>query len=163
MADLTKELDSYIMQNERITAEREHVRTELELASRIQAAMLPSAFPAYPDRKDFEIYASMTPAKEIGGDFYDFFLVDERRLCLVVADVSGKGIPAALFMMAAKITLSHLIKSGKSPAQVLMAANDAICSNNPEEMFVTVWLGILDRDTGVLKCANAGHEYPMRS
>lgn len=161
VADLTKELDSYIMQNERITAEREHVRTELELASRIQAAMLPSAFPAYPDRKDFEIYASMTPAKEIGGDFYDFFLVDERRLCLVVADVSGKGIPAALFMMAAKITLSHLIKSGKSPAQVLMAANDAICSNNPEEMFVTVWLGILDLDTGVLKCANAGHEYPM--
>ena len=161
VADLTKELDSYIMQNERITAEREHVRTELELASRIQAAMLPSAFPAYPDRKDFEIYASMTPAKEIGGDFYDFFLVDERRLCLVVADVSGKGIPAALFMMAAKITLSHLIKSGKSPAQALMAANDAICSNNPEEMFVTVWLGILDLDTGELKCANAGHEYPM--
>ncbi len=161
VAALTKELDSYIMQNERITAEREHVKTELELASRIQAAMLPSVFPAYPDRKDFEIFASMTPAKEVGGDFYDFFLVDERRLCMLIADVSGKGVPAALFMMAAKITLSHLIKSGNSPAQVLMEANNAICSNNPEEMFVTVWLGILDLDSGELKCANAGHEYPM--
>ena len=161
MAALTEELDAYMIRNERITAEQAHVKTELDLASRIQTAMLPSVFPPYPDRKDFEIFASMTPAKEVGGDFYDFFLVDERRLCLVIADVSGKGIPAALFMMAAKITLSHLVKSGRSPAEVLAEANNSICSKNPEEMFVTVWLAILDLDTGRLSCAYAGHEYPM--
>ena len=161
VAALTEELDEYMIRNGQITAEREHVRTELDLAGRIQAAMLPSEFPAYPDRKDFDIFASMAPAKNVGGDFYDFFLVDDSRLCLTMADVSGKGIPAALFMMAAKITLSHLIKSGRSPAQVLAEANVSICAKNPEKMFVTVWLGILDLSTGSMVCANAGHEYPM--
>lgn len=161
MAALAEEMDAYMIRNKRITAERERVALELGLASRIQTSMLPSAFPPYPDRKDFEIYASMTPAREVGGDFYDFFLVDDRHLCMTIADVSGKGIPAALFMMASKITLSHLIKSGKSPAQILTDANASICTKNPEEMFITVWLGILDLDTGMLTCANAGHEYPM--
>ena len=136
-------------------------KADLTLAAQIQAAMLPSVFPPYPDRKDFEICASMTPAKEVCGDFYAFFFVDDRHLCLLIADVSGKGIPAALFMMASKITLSHLIKSGRSPAQILADANASVCSNNPEEMFVTVWLGLLDLVTGKMICANAGHEYPM--
>lgn len=161
VATLTEEMDAYMVQNERIAAEREHAKTELDLASRIQAAMLPSVFPPYPDRTEFEIFAAMTPAKEVGGDFYDFFFVDDRHLCMLIADVSGKGIPAALFMMASKITLTHLIKSGKSPAQVLTDANDSICSKNPERMFITVWLGILDIVTGEMTCANAGHEYPM--
>ena len=125
-----------------------------------QAGMLPGIFPAFPERKEFDIYASMDPVRRVGGDFYDFFFVDRDRLCLLIADVSGKGIPAALFMMASKIILADNAKSGKSPAQILQDTNEAICSNNPEGMFVTVWLGILDITTGVLTTANAGHEYP---
>jgi sigma-B regulation protein RsbU (phosphoserine phosphatase) len=123
--------------------------------------MLPSVFPPYPDRKDFEIYASMTPAREVGGDFYELFLVDESHLCMMIADVSGKGIPAALFMMSSKILLEHNVKMGKSPAQVLADVNTAICNKNLEDMFVTVWLGIIDLSTGKMTCSNAGHEYPM--
>lgn len=159
--DLTKELDAYTEKIERITSERERIETELSLASRIQLSMLPSVFPAFPDRKDFDLFASMTPAKEVGGDFYDFFLVDDRHLCIVMADVSGKGIPAALFMMAAKITISHHVRMNRSPSAILTKVNSSICSRNPEEMFVTVWLGILDLKTGKLSAANAGHEYPM--
>lgn len=134
---------------------------ELALATRIQSDMLPNVFPPFPDRKEFEIIASMDPAKEVGGDFYDFFLVDDDHLGLVIADVSGKGVPAALFMMASKIVIASNAKMGKTPAKVLTDANRAICSNNKEEMFVTVWLGILEISTGILKAANAGHEYPI--
>jgi sigma-B regulation protein RsbU (phosphoserine phosphatase) len=123
--------------------------------------MLPAVFPPYPDRKDFEIYASMTPAREVGGDFYDFFLVDDTHLCLMIADVSGKGIPAALFMMASKILLEHNVKMGKTPAQVLSDVNTALCNKNVEDMFVTAWIGILDLAAGKMICANAGHEYPI--
>lgn len=136
------------------------IESELSLATRIQADMLPNIFPAFPDRSEFDIYASMNPAKEVGGDFYDFFLIDDDHLCMVMADVSGKGVPAALFMMAAKIILANNAMSGKSPAQILTDTNAAICSNNREEMFVTVWLGILEISTGKLTAANAGHEYP---
>ena len=122
--------------------------------------MLPNIFPAFPERGEFDIYASMNPAKEVGGDFYDFFLVDDDHLCMVVADVSGKGVPAALFMMASKIILANNAKMGKSPAQILTDTNAAVCANNREEMFVTVWLGILELSTGKLTAANAGHEYP---
>ncbi|MDO5456066.1 MAG: PP2C family protein-serine/threonine phosphatase, partial [Eubacteriales bacterium] len=118
-------------------------------------------FPPYPDRKDFGIYASMTPAREVGGDFYELFLVDDSHLCLMIADVSGKGIPAALFMMSSKILLEHNVKMGKSPARVLADINTAICNKNIEDMFVTVWLGIMDLAAGKMICANAGHEYPM--
>ena len=120
-----------------------------------------SYFVPYPDRKDFEIYASMTPAKEVGGDFYEFFFVDDHHLCIMIADVSGKGIPAALFMMATMILLENNVKMGKSPAQTLSDINTAICNKNIEDMFVTVWLGIIDLSTGKMICANAGHEYPM--
>ena len=158
---MTDKLRDYIKQNEAITAEKERIGAELELATKIQADMLPNIFPAFPERDDFDVYAVMTPAKEVGGDFYDFFLVDDSKLALVVADVSGKGVPAALFMMMSKILIQNQVMSGKSPAETLEAVNSQICSNNREEMFVTVWLGILDLKTGLLTAANAGHEKPV--
>jgi len=144
----------------RVTAERERVNTELSTASRIQESMLPGVFPAFPERDDFDLYASMTPAKEVGGDFYDFFLIDSRHLAVLIADVSDKGIPAALFMMASKILLNYRALLGGSPSEILTSVNTQICKNNKSRMFVTVWLGILDVETGILTCANAGHEYP---
>ncbi|MBQ9604721.1 MAG: serine/threonine-protein phosphatase [Firmicutes bacterium] len=154
-------IENYINHIETITAEKERINTELSLATRIQYGMLPHTFPAFPDNKEFDIYASMDPAKEVGGDFYDFFMTDDTHLCMVMADVSGKGVPAALFMMATKIILATNAKMGKSPAEVLTTANDRICANNHEEMFVTVWLGILDITTGKVIAANAGHEFPI--
>ena len=134
---------------------------ELGIATGIQRHMLPSIFPAFPDRKEFDIYAIMNPAKEVGGDFYDFFLIDESHLGLVIADVSDKGVPAALFMMASKIMIQNYAMIGCSPKEVLSRANRQICSNNQEDMFVTVWLGILDLRTGVLTASNGGHENPI--
>ena len=158
---LAEEMDDYLSRIERITAERERVKTELQTATQIQASMLPSIFPPFPERTEFEIFASMDPAREVGGDFYDFFLIDDDHLCMVIADVSGKGVPAALFMMASKIVIANNAKMGKSPAQILTDTNNAVCQNNREEMFVTVWLGILELSTGKLTAANAGHEYPV--
>ena len=135
--------------------------TELGVATRIQADMLPRNFPFCPERKEFDLYASMDPAKEVGGDFYDFFMVDDDHLALVMADVSGKGVPAALFMMSSKILIKNSVMTGQSPGKVLRAVNNQICENNREEMFVTVWLGILELSSGKLVSANAGHEYPV--
>ena len=137
--------------------------TEMELgvATKIQANMLPNNFPYLPERTEFDLYASMSPAKDVGGDFYDFFMVDDTHLAMVIADVSGKGIPAALFMMASKILVKNTVMSGKSPGEALASVNNQVCSNNQEEMFVTVWLGILNLDDGTLVTANAGHEYPI--
>ncbi|MBQ9415857.1 MAG: SpoIIE family protein phosphatase [Clostridia bacterium] len=134
---------------------------ELALATRIQADMLPNVFPPFPDRKDFDIFASMKPAKEVGGDFYDFFLLDDDHLGIVMADVSGKGVPAALFMMVSKILVQNYTLMKRDPKLALEETNNQICSNNREEMFVTVWLGILNLKTGLLTAANAGHEYPV--
>ena len=139
----------------------EVTKTELDMAAEIQAAMMPNIFPAFPDRSDFDIYATMDPAREVGGDFYDFFLIDKDHLAVVMADVSGKGVPASLFMMSSKIILQSCAMLGLSPAEILQRTNEAICSNNPMEMFVTAWIGILDLDTGVLTAASAGHEYPV--
>ena len=136
------------------------METELQMATQIQEGMLPNIYPPFPDRKEFDIYGTMNPAREVGGDFYDFFLIDDDHLAMVVADVSGKGVPAALFMMAAKIILANYAMMGKTPAEVMEATNLTVCSNNPQEMFVTVWLGILEISTGVLTAVNAGHEYP---
>ena len=158
---MEEQIQSYVENLTKITAEKEHISTELSLASRIQEDMLPNSFPAFPDPHEFDIHASMDPAKEVGGDFYDFFLVDSDHLCMVMADVSGKGIPAALFMMASKIILANNTMLGKSPAKVLMDVNPAICSHNREEMFVPVWLGILELSTGKIIAANAGHERPV--
>ena len=158
--DLSKKTKQYISDITSITAEKERISTELSLATEIQAAMLPHIFPPYPDRNEFDIYAAMEPAREVGGDFYDFFLIDEDHMCLVMADVSGKGIPAALFMMISKTILQSCAKMGISAAEILTRTNDALCSNNQAEMFVTTWVGILEISTGKLTCANAGHEYP---
>ena len=160
-ATLSKRTRDYITQITQITAEKERISTELSLATKIQASMLPSIFPPYPDRPEFDLFASMDPAKEVGGDFYDFFLVDDDHLCVVIADVSGKGVPAALFMMASKIILQSCAMLGQQPAEILTKTNEAICSNNPESMFVTAWVGILEISTGKLTAANAGHEYPI--
>ena len=157
---MEEQIQSNVENLTRITAEKERISAEMSLAARIQAAMLPSVFPAFPNRLEFDLYASMDPAKDVGGDFYDFFLIDDDHLCMVMADVSGKGVPAALFMMASKIILANNAKMGKSPAQILTDTNTSICANNKGEMFVTVWLGILEISTGKLTAANAGHEYP---
>ena len=148
-------------QEEERRKEAERIGRELNMAASIQIGALPSIFPAFPDRKEFEIYASMTPAKEVGGDFYDFFMVDDNHLGMVIADVSDKGVPAALYMMSAKMIISSHAKMGKSPKDVLEAANAALTASNNEEMFVTVWLGILDLKTGLLTAVNAGHECPI--
>ena len=158
---LTQRIKTYVNDIQTITAEKERIGTELALATRIQADMLPNIFPAFPDRRDFDVYASMTPAKEVGGDFYDFFMIDDDHLALVMADVSGKGVPAALFMMVSMILIRNGAKSGLTPAEVLEKVNGQICANNREEMFVTVWLGMLDLKTGKMTAANAGHEYPV--
>ena len=144
----------------KLTETSARIGAELALAEKIQADMLPNLFPAFPDRSEFDLYASMNPAKEVGGDFYDFFMIDDDHLGLVIADVSGKGIPAAMFMMFSKNIIANNTMLGKSPAKALMDANEAICANNSEEMFVTVWLGVLEISTGKLIAANAGHEYP---
>ena len=160
-ASASAKAKDYIKQITEITAEKERIGTELSLARRIQADMLPNTYPAFPDRAEFDIYATMDPAREVGGDFYDYFLVDDNHLCMLIADVSGKGVPAALFMMASRIILSGYAKQGRTPADILEQTNETICQNNPEEMFVTVWLGILEISTGRLTAANAGHEYPV--
>ena len=149
-----------VKQRHALELENERISTELSLATRIQMSALPSEFPAFPERSEFDLCASMTPAKEVGGDFYDYFLIDEDHLGLVIADVSGKGIPAALFMMVAMDQIRHAAMGEKSPEKALQLVNAQLCSRNAEEMFVTAWLGILELSTGRLETANAGHEYP---
>ena len=153
--------DNLTEKYEKQKQETSRIETELSMATRIQADMLPNLFPAFPERDEFEIFASMEPAKEVGGDFYDFFMIDDDHLGLVIADVSGKGVPAALFMMMSKILVNNFAMMGGSPAKVLELVNTQICKNNDEDMFVTVWLGVLEISTGKVTAANAGHEYPM--
>lgn len=157
---MEQEINTYIADLTQVTAERERIGAELDVARNIQASMLPCIFPPFPQREEFSIFASMDPAKEVGGDFYDFFLVDDDHLALVMADVSGKGVPAAMFMVIAKTLLKNAAQTGASPKAVLEKVNDQLCENNDAEMFVTVWLGILEISTGKLVCANAGHEFP---
>ena len=149
---------NYIRNLTAVTAEKERVGAELSIAATIQHASLPDVFPAFPDRHEFDIYASMDPAKEVGGDFYNFYFIDDDHLALVMADVSGKGIPAALFMMVSNILISDRAQMGGTPAGILQFVNDNICEHNRADMFVTVWLGILEISTGHLVYANAGHE-----
>ena len=139
----------------------ERINTELALATKIQADSLPNTFPAFPGKEEIDLYASMEPAKELGGDFYDFYMIDDDHIAIAMADVSGKGIPAALFMMVSKIMMENINKSILNPALVLEKLNEEMCKQNHEDMFVTVWLGILEISTGKLTAANAGHEYPI--
>ena len=157
---LAREIDEYVDEIQKITADKERIETELALAEQIQTSVLPKEFPPFPDRHEFDIYASMDPAREVGGDFYDFFLIDDDHLCLVMADVSGKGIPGALFMMISKTIIAYSAYTYGSPAMALGEANEALIANNDAEMFVTVWIGILEISTGKMTAANAGHEYP---
>ena len=150
----------YIENLTAITAERERVGTELALASTIQENSLPNTFPAFPDRTDFDIYASMKPAKMVGGDFYNFFLIDDDHLAIVIGDVSGKSISGALFMMVTNIMVSERTRMGGTPAEILTSVNNRIHEHNTTDMFVTLWLGILELSTGKLVAANAGHEDP---
>ena len=143
------------------TEKSERLATELNLASEIQSNVLPNIFPAYPERKEISLYASMTPAKEVGGDFYDFFFIDENHLALVMADVSGKGIPGALFMMVSRTLIKNRALMGGTPAEILYDVNNSLCEGNAAELFVTVWLGIIDLATGKGMAANAGHEHPV--
>ena len=151
---------AYIDNLTAVTSEKERIGAELNIAKTIQENSIPNIFPAFPHRKDFDVYASMTPAKEVGGDFYNFFLVDEDHLAMVMADVSGKGIPAALFMMVTNILISDRTHMGGTPAEILTFVNDSICDHNQADMFVTVWLGILEISTGKIIAANAGHDDP---
>ncbi len=162
-ANMSEKMRGYVREIVEITAEKQRLDTELSVAADIQANMLPSEFPAFPDRKEFDLYAVMDPAKEVGGDFYDFFLIDRDHLALVMADVSGKGVPAALFMVISKTLIQNAALSGRftSPAEILRDVNDQLCANNKDDMFVTVWLGILPVSTGELVSACAGHEYPV--
>lgn len=155
------EIERYIDNLSKVTAEKERIGAELDVAKHIQASMLPCIFPAFPEHPEIDIRATMTPAKEVGGDFYDFFLVDHNHLAMVMADVSGKGVPAALFMVIAKTLIKNVTQTGLSPKAVLEKVNNQLCENNEAEMFVTVWLGILEIPTGHMVCANAGHEYPV--
>ena len=158
--EMVKEIDNYLGEIQLIAAEKERIGTELSIASQIQEGSVPTVFPAYPDRAEFDIYASMTTAKEVGGDFYDFYLIDDDHLALVMADVSGKGVPAALFMMVTKILISDRALMGGTPGEILTFVNDRLCENNDADMFVTVWMGILEISTGKIIAANAGHDDP---
>ena len=134
---------------------------DLALAKNIQASALPSVFPPYPGRKEFDLYAKMRTAKEVGGDFYDFYFVGPNRICLVMADVSGKGVPAALFMMRSKATIKSSVTTEPDLAVAIAKANDGLCANNAAEMFVTAWVGVLDIETGELRYVSAGHNPPF--
>lgn len=167
IADLAESIDTmetdmvrYVDNLTDITAERERMLAELSFASSIQESALPNVFPAFPDIDGFDIFATMNPAREVGGDFYNFFLIDDDHLAMVIGDASGKGIPGALFMMETNIAISNRAKMGGTPGEILTFVNDSICEHNHAEMFVTVWLGILEISTGKVIEANAGHEYP---
>lgn len=157
---MTDSLQKYIADLKDVTAKEQRIASELSVATDIQSSMLPKDFDKYNQHKEFDIYATMDPAKEVGGDFYDFFLIDETHLGLVMADVSGKGVPASLFMVVAKSLIKNRAKMGGSPSEVLAYANEQLCENNEADLFVTVWFAILDLTTGEGIAANAGHEHP---
>lgn len=158
---MTASLQQHIDELKEATVREERIASELSVATKIQADMLPSEFPAFPGRKDFDIYATMNPAKEVGGDFYDYFMPDDNHLGIVIADVSGKGVPAALFMVIAKTLLKYRTLMGGNPSKILEDVNMLLCENNKAELFVTVWLAVVDLTTGKGAATNAGHEYPV--
>lgn len=158
---MQQDMISYIRSFMAITAEKERIGAELNVATQIQADMLPRIFPAFPEHREFDIYATMEPAKEVGGDFYDFFLVDEDHLALVIADVSGKGVPAALFMVIAKTIIKNHAQNREGPAQTFIHANEQLCEGNDAGLFVTTWMGVLEISTGKFIYVNAGHNPPL--
>ena len=160
-ATMYREVGAYIAKLETVTAEKERIGAELDVAAKIQSSMLPCIFPAFPDRNEFDIYATMDPAKEVGGDFYDFFMVDVDHLAFVVADVSGKGVPAALFMVIGKTLIKDHTGLHDDLGEVFTEVNNILCASNSEEMFITAFEGVLNLKTGELRYVNAGHEIPF--
>jgi phosphoserine phosphatase RsbU/P len=158
---MTDDLRKYIKDLTETTAAKQRIESELSIAATIQRSMLPSKFPAFPERDEFDIFALMRPAKEVGGDFYDFFLVDEDHLCVAVGDVSGKGVPAALFMAVTKYLIEAAVSAGEPPDLALHTVNGHLAKNNDSCMFVTIFLGILDLRTGEFLYANGGHNPPV--
>jgi len=159
-ANLSAKTLQYVAEVKRVTAEKERIGAELQMATEIQASQLPRLFPPFPTRTEFDIFASMDPAKEVGGDFYDFYLVDDDHIALVMADVSGKGVPAALFMMVSRVLIKSRLQSGETPSEALKNVNNQLCEGNNAGFFVTVWLAVLEISTGKGIAANAGHEHP---
>jgi sigma-B regulation protein RsbU (phosphoserine phosphatase) len=159
---MTGRLREHIEKIALVTAEKERIATELDVARQIQTSMLPYEFPPFAGKKnEFDLYALISPAREVGGDFYDFFFIDDERFAVIIADVSGKGIPAALFMAITKTLIKNSVQGGESPAKVLTAINRQLCSNNTADMFVTLWLGIFETSRGRLEYVNAGHNPPL--
>ena len=158
---ISKKCHEMVVEQDIISTKNASVKTELELASKIQLDMLPREFPAFPNRKEFDIYASMVPAKEVGGDFYDYYLIDNDHLVLTIADVSDKGVPSALFMSMSRTILKLNAENYHSPKEIMEYSNNLLCDESKDRMFVTAWLGIYEISTGTLTCVNAGHEYPI--
>lgn len=154
------EINEYIQDLTTVTAEKERIGAELNVATQIQADMLPRIFPAFPEREEFDVYATMNPAKEVGGDFYDFFLVDDDHLAVVIADVSGKGVPAALFMVIAKTLIKNHAQNQEAPGTVFTQTNEQLCEGNDAGLFVTGWMGVLEISTGKFVYVNAGPTRP---
>ena len=162
MVLLSEGVNTMLKSLRRANAEKEaQINRELDLGRTIQKSTLPNTFPAFPDLREFDLYATMEAAKEVGGDFYDFFLIDQSHLCIVIGDVSGKGIPAALFMMRTKVMIENLAQSGISVTEICNKGNNQLHENNVTGMFVTVFLAVLDIKTGKLICVNAGHNLPL--
>ncbi len=151
----------YINNLTKVTGEKEKISAELNIASQIQTNSVPNTFPAFPERSDFDIYAYMRPAKEVGGDFYNFALIDDTHLAMIMADVSGKGVPASLFMMVSNILLTEALRAGATPKEALKYVNNRICERNLLNMFVTIWVGVLNLETGDVIASNAGHDDPL--
>ena len=158
---MAEDLKNHIEHLKRVTAENERIESELKIARNIQASMLPRVFPPFPERREFDIFATMVPAKEVGGDLYDFFFVDKNKLCLIIGDVSGKGVPASLFMAISKILLKREAMEGVSANEILARVNDVIVTDNQTCMFVTLFCVILDTDTGKMEFSNGGHNPPL--
>ena len=159
-AALSSKTLQYVDQVKRVTAEKERIGAELTMANAIQRSQLPRLFPPFPNRHEFNLFATMKPAKEVGGDFYDFFMVDHDHVALVMADVSGKGVPAALFMMVTRMLIKSRLQSGESPSEALTNVNRQLCESNELGFFVTAWLAVLEISTGKGVAVNAGHEHP---
>ena len=158
---LSKRTHSLLVKQAEAVGETERISAELNVANHIQTSMLPNLFPAFPERKEFDIYAGMTPAKEVGGDFYDFFMVDDRHLAVVIADVSGKGVPAALFMVIGKTLIKDHTQKSRDLGEIFTEVNELLCESNSEGLFITAFEGVLDLDTGEFVYVNAGHDAPF--
>ncbi len=159
--DMTRRIDAYTEEVARATEEKGRISAEYNVAKQIQSDILPSEFPAFPERRDFDIYASLYSSKEICGDYYDFFLIDEDHLAMVMGDVSGKGVPAAMFMVIVKTLIKNRALQGFSPAEVLQNVSEQLVEGNNAGMYATVWLAVLELSTGKGLAANAGAEHPV--